>query len=75
MRPRIESVTLVAKSSESSEDIAKRNEAILKKNGVTFNNDQRPFVMIFGKKLFISPKDTEFYVQQGFIVFHIEKQC
>ena len=70
MRPRIKSVTLVAKSSESSEDIAKRNEAILKKNGVTITDDPKPFVMVFGKKLFVDPKDIEFYVQQGFIVFN-----
>lgn len=72
MRPRIQSAVLVAKSDSA---VAKKNEAILKKNGVVIDNDPRPFVMIFGKKLFINPKDIEFYTQQGFIVFNVEKPC
>lgn len=68
MRPRIKpSAVLVAKSSDSTETL-KRNEAIIRRNFDLRDNDKRPFVVIFGKKLYIQPNEIEQYEDDGFIV-------
>lgn len=65
MRPRIKnSAVLVARSDESRDVLAAKRRAY---NDV----DDRPFVQIFDKRLYISRGEIEFYTNNGFAVQNI----
>lgn len=58
-RPRIYSATLIAKSSDSSQAVSAK---------VRCMSSSKPYIKVFDKKLYISPKETEWYCEQGFTV-------
>ena len=60
MRPRVNSAVLVAKSGEKP--IVNTENHVIPAKG-------RPYVKIYGRKLYINPNEENFYLENGFLIF------